>query len=273
MSLHRGGRGPFHLTRAPISGGGPSPPSGYTCGAVSFDGATRLVLASVIASDSYTLLASLWFDNLTDLASIAPELFAFDAEGNFCTNLSLGAGDGKQANMTVADAGGVGGGNYAQVYSSTDIANGTWYNLLFSANTNHGAGQKVFQMYLNDVPVTQVAQDDAAAFMMAFSGKSLTLGTDTFGDDWTGYAADWWIAPDQYLDLSVTANRRKFIDATGKPVDLGENGETPTGMSPAIFCHIASAEDPTNFAANRGSGGGPFTITGTLTNAPSSPSD
>jgi len=68
--------------------------------------------------------------------------------------------------------------------------------------------------------------------------------------------------------LSIEANRRKFIDAIGKPVFLGSDGSLPTGVAPAMFF----SGDSTAFATNRGTGG-PFTLTGSLTNASTSPSD
>ena len=33
--------------------------------------------------------------------------------------------------------------------------------------------------------------------------------------------AEVWIAPGQYIDLSIESNRRKFITAGSKPVELG----------------------------------------------------
>ena len=77
--------------------------------------------------------------------------------------------------------------------------------------------------------------------------------------------ADTWIAPDQSIDFSVTANRRKFIDASGKPADLGANGQTPTGTPPPLFLRRAPSADPSTFANNLGTGGGPFIIGGGVT--------
>jgi hypothetical protein len=64
------------------------------------------------------------------------------------------------------------------------------------------------------------------------------------------------------LDISSTANRRKFIDASGNPVDLGSDGSTPTGSAPIMFFSGAVA----SWHTNKGSGGG-FTENGTLTDA------
>jgi hypothetical protein len=80
--------------------------------------------------------------------------------------------------------------------------------------------------------------------------------------------ADFYLAPGQYLDFSSSANRRKFISSTGKPVDLGVDGSTPTGVAPILFLK----GDATTFPTNLGTGGG-MTLAGALTNSVGSPSD
>lgn len=98
-------------------------------------------------------------------------------------------------------------------------------------------------------------------------------------DDWR-VATSWSVAGEEkfdgciselffhntYLDLSVEANRRKFIGADGRPVDLGADGSTPLGVQPLLYVPNG---DP---STNAGSGGN-FTITGSLTSASTSPSD
>jgi hypothetical protein len=77
-----------------------------------------------------------------------------------------------------------------------------------------------------------------------------------------------WVAPGVFIDFSVAANRRKFSDASGKPVNLGSHGEIPTGTSPFYFF----SGDHTSFPTNQGTGD-TFSLTGTLTDATSSPSN
>lgn len=83
--------------------------------------------------------------------------------------------------------------------------------------------------------------------------------------------ADLYINFGETLDISVEANERKFRDANGKPVDLGSDGSLPTGTAPIMFFR-ADSGTPSSFATNRGTGGN-MTITGTLTQASTSPSD
>lgn len=62
-------------------------------------------------------------------------------------------------------------------------------------------------------------------------------------------------------------DRRRFADAHGKPVDLGEACTGPTGDVPT--CWFTS--DAATWQVNAGNGGG-FTLDG-LAPAPTSPSD
>ena len=90
--------------------------------------------------------------------------------------------------------------------------------------------------------------------------------------DWNGCLAEFYFAPGQYLDFSLVANRRKFIDSAGKPVHLGTTGALPTGTAPLVYLHLDDGEAVANFATNRGTGGN-FSITGTLDTGSTSPSD
>lgn len=96
-----------------------------------------------------------------------------------------------------------------------------------------------------------------------YSSPFYTIGTNTPGVEmWNGGLADFWFDANTYVDLSVEANRRKFIDADGNPVYLGANGSLPTGSAPDIF--LSGATD--SWHTNKGTGGG-FTENGALTEA------
>ncbi len=75
-----------------------------------------------------------------------------------------------------------------------------------------------------------------------------------------GDIADLRIDFGTYIDLSVEANRRKFISSSGRPVDLGSDGSVPTGSAPDIFL----SGDTATWHTNDGVGGG-FTENGALT--------
>ena len=117
------------------------------------------------------------------------------------------------------------------------------------------------------------------------SDKTVTTATNDGIIDWTDTSIDWLIgasygggsyfsgaiselyfAPGQYLDFSIEANRRKFIDASGLPVSLGADGSVPTGTAPAIYLPNRAALVGTNAGA-----GGNFTINGAPKDANSTP--
>ena len=64
----------------------------------------------------------------------------------------------------------------------------------------------------------------------------------------------------EYIDFSQEANRLKFRDAFGNPVDLTQQIEDAAIPNPAIYMRFP----PTSFGTNYGTGGN-FTVNGTIT--------
>ncbi len=59
--------------------------------------------------------------------------------------------------------------------------------------------------------------------------------------------ADFWVMPGVFIDFDIAANRALFHDlVTGDPVDLGANGELPTGSPPPIFLSGGKGDFPLN---------------------------
>jgi len=123
------------------------------------------------------------------------------------------------------------------------------------------------QLYVNDV--SDVSATTAQNADLDYTETDHTIGATPSGTDkLNADLAEFYFNTDEYLDLSVEANRRKFIDANGKPVDLGSDGSLPTGTSPIIYLNGPA----TGFETNNGTGGN-FTENGALTDASTSPSD
>lgn len=126
-------------------------------------------------------------------------------------------------------------------------------------------------MYINDV---------SDMFMSVFINDTIdytvsnwAVGGSTSGaSKLNGALAEMYFAPGQYLDFSVASNRRKFISTNGKPVSLGADGSTPTGVQPLVYLHLDDGDSASDFGVNLGSGGD-FSVTGSLDTASSSPSD
>lgn len=75
---------------------------------------------------------------------------------------------------------------------------------------------------------------------------------DDGGNKVNAGVGDYYFNNETYLDLSVEANRRKFISAGGLPVPLGPTGALPTGSQPIMFFSGPVA----TWQNNLGSGGG-----------------
>lgn len=241
---------------------GDSGDDGYQANAVHFDGSTALSIASLTAPGDNTGLftCSMWLKVSQNNFDDGFVWWVCDPNGNY-TILS-GPEMGSNQWATGLD-------DLGAITSGAPLSAGTWMNLLISAQTDKAIGQKVMQIYINDALATYTPTDiSAGAFLLTFNGREFWFAGDPFDQYAEGDAADIWIAPGQFIDFSVEANRRKFISANGKPVDLGADGSTPTGTAPAVFF----SGNASGFAINKGTGGD-FTLTGSLTNASTSPSD
>lgn len=146
-------------------------------------------------------------------------------------------------------------------YSSTT----TWYHVLMSWDLAAG----VSNLYINDVSdkTSPTLTNDTAVY----TGTDFQVGAFNGGLLHSCCLAEYYFAPNQYLDFSITSNRRKFISSSGKPVWLGADGSLPTGTAPAVYLHIGSTGVATDFATNLGSGGN-LSINGSLSIGSTSPS-
>lgn len=152
------------------------------------------------------------------------------------------------------------------ISTGTYQSGSTWRHFLAAWNCSTG----IALLYTNDAADgSTTPTDDSLDYTVAdFGSGAQPDGTEKLN----GCIADLYFAPGQFLDLTIVANRRKFISASGKPVHLGTTGALPTGSAPLVYQHLDDGETVANFATNRGTGGN-FTITGTLDTGSTSPSD
>lgn len=269
---------PYLLTSGyagPASPPPPPPPPGFSVGAAAFDGsqATGAVLTrdNFICTDSGLLSFGYWLWYPAPVPSFGFAVaWVSDPVNNYNNFVSIGT-DGvtsivffvsnNGANTSHADAG------------PSPTSSGTWLWHGGCADQTHGSGSNILRQWINDTEITPTAYQDHGPLNIALSGLPFVIGNDTIGDCGAIYLAEPWIAPNQFVDFSDVANRRKFISAAGKPTDLGADGSAPTGTPPAFYGHIASGGNPADLAVDRSGNGNNMTITGTLTLAPSSPSD
>ena len=214
------------------------------------------VLTGVASGKKGTL--SIWVKlDWTDAGSIftARELPSLTVLGN----LSVISGDVFVLTFdNVADA------TVVHLRNLTPLAHGaTWVHLLFSWDMAvPGSGK----CYVNDADDTNE---------VVFNNDTISYATMAEWDisfAYSGSIAELWFDPTSALDLTVSSNRRKFIDASGNPVFLGVDGSLPTGTAPAVYCSVVHSEAASTFATNKGTGGN-FPTDVSFTLAATSPTD
>lgn len=207
--------------------------------------------------------------------------YTSDASGIFSAWVRFDGGDGVHQTLISSTASGT--GDYVFIVSKVStnkiqialnagqliinssasyIAGASWHHLLFSWDGGTNA-----KLYVDDADqtVTVAKTPVSASAMDSFYVSSPYTGLN-------GALSEAYLSFGSYIDLAVESNRRKFISAILKPVNLGASGEFPTGAAPIVYLHLSDAEAAANFATNRGTGGN-MTITGALSTASSSPSD
>lgn len=203
-------------------------------------------------------------------------------KGTFSIWLHFRGGDAQQQLLAVAQVVGIGGvlressnrfrffmQNCAAVPLLDMQSVGTytslsgWVHVLASWDL----GNNKANLYINDV-------DDRAANPGILDGAicyaSIKWGIGGLVDgQLEADVADLYAALGTYIDLSQTANRRKFIDEQKRPVFLGPGCVAPTGAAPT-GCFVG---DTAAWFTNQGAGGGMIVQGNGLATAPSGPSD
>ncbi len=232
----------------------------YVAEAVDFDGTNDyLTTLSYTGATTTQGLLSTWF--YADGASLGSGQRIFDfrnAAGQ--TKLELRAASNNRMVFTAKNAA---DSNVLNFVSPTNSFSGnTWHHLLIAFDLENS----LFEVFVDDTdlaasPSTLVDDTvdalDRGSVGGGFTGSGL----------WDGYLADVFYTP-TYLDITLEANRREFIDASGNPIDLGSDGSNPFSATPELFMSGPTA----TWHINKGDGGG-FTENGEIITAPSSPSD
>lgn len=155
--------------------------------------------------------------------------------------------------------------SFATIFSiqTTQIyPNSVWTHVMASWDLNTNASHFYVNGLSNQTVSTRLNQTISYASQV---NSSFGISLPSELGPLNAAVADAYVNMAGYLDLSVQANREKFI-LNGAPVDLGANGQAPTGTAPIIFFRGPA----TAFNTNLGTGGD-FTVTGTLTNSTTNP--
>lgn len=117
-----------------------------------------------------------------------------------------------------------------------------------------------FKIYLNGVLATTTLTtytNDTIPFSIA---DKVYIGCrSNLSSFWDGRISEFYLTT-SYIDFTQEANRLKFRDAFGNPVDLTQQIEDAAIPNPAIYMRFP----PTAFGTNSGTGGN-FTVNGTIT--------
>ncbi len=145
----------------------------------------------------------------------------------------------------------IGGNQRLGIDSTTNTPLNVWNNYLIAWDLNANFAKA----YLNDVHISS-GFEMANNATLNYTGAGWTVGEAGM----VGCLSEVYFAPNQFLDITVEANRRKFITADLKAVDLGATGSLPTGTAPLYYMK----QNGSNRLVNSGSGGDFDSITGTV---------
>ena len=166
------------------------------------------------------------------------------------------------ANVFQVSAGTAAGAGLLDIRSSAYTAGATWLHVLASWKLDTVGARHIYVTDVSDLAVTTFT-DGTIDYTLSDWGVGALPDASL---KWNGCISELFFHP-VYIDLSVEANRRKFITAAGKPAFLGANGSTPLGVQPLLY---SPTGDPS--ASQLGSGG-LFSLTGALGVASTSPFD
>lgn len=262
------------ISRAWFKKGTSSGGGGYTAKAVHFDGNALLqAITALSASGVRQFLISYWV-HYADINTAGSDFFFVD--GNAGTNTSLNLRSGAIGlNLGVYS---VDQSSYMANLTTAGMDAGVWRNVLWSGDTDHDAGSRIQSLYVTDVLQSASGEDnDGPAFDISFncphndfSGFAFAVCASALDTPSTvADFADFQIYPVCIAQNNGSINqseRRNFISASGNPVD------PTTAIAAYGAAGLLFSGDESSFPTNQGNWGA-FTLTGTLTNATTSPSD
>ena len=238
---------------------------GFRVEAAYFDGTNDYLTrgaAWTSSADSSVGLLSMWI-KFNGADGGRQEILSWDAQNSKFFRQTSNA---FTADLTTSQ-----GGNQFRGTTALTAASG-WNHILCAWDYT---GTPVRQVYINDTDVYALLDGGvvgAGATVDWTATDHTAFATTAASNKLNGDVADFYLNIAETLDISVSGNRLRFRTAGGKPKDIGADGSTPTGNDPIAFFRLRAGESASEFATNRGYGGG-MTVTGSLTVSATSPSD
>lgn len=205
-------------------------------------------------ADSKQMTGSFWFKSIGTIDTIYDSI----STGGARVILDNSGAIRIQANNAA-------GTEIVSIRSSAGLNDGTWHHCCFSFDLTSTALRHIYVDDVSDLATIDTYINDTIDFTRPEHAIGRLAGVPSSG--FGGCMADLWVDFGYYIALGVTANRREFIGpAAAESVDLGNNGENPSGTSPILYFARATAD----WHTNKGTGGG-FTEFGALTDCADNP--
>jgi len=154
---------------------------------------------------------------------------------------------GNQLRITAANTGGT---TILDIRSSA-LEEDNLYHVMFSFDLSNTGRRHLYVDGGDDLNVTTYTNSTIDYTLADWSIGALPNGTEGTVND-SLLLGQFWFEDGVYIDLSDEANRNLFRTSEGRPVDLGSNGENPTGSSPLVYLPRTSGD----WEINDGTGGG-----------------
>lgn len=235
----------------------------YTANGVDFDGTNDYLLRGADltgTTDTKVGTLSFWFRFDSLVSSVARILHAGPSSGSKGV-FSFGRRNNGRIFIDGLQIGDT--SSTLKLETKTDLTTGAWHHLIAAWDVS-GAGKG--HIFVDDVDDEDTGLTILVDRNLDYTHQNWAIASDVFaGFKYPGCLADLWF-DENYLDVSVEANRRKFIDGSGNVVDLGSDGSAPTGTAPIIFMSGVTS----SWHTNDGTGGG-FTEVGAIADCSDDP--
>ena len=140
--------------------------------------------------------------------------------------------------------------------ASTSYGAGEPYFVQISVDLSNSAKRRIYINGVLDSTSWSPYTNDTISYTTA---NDIYIASDNSSQFVPGALSELYVT-NEYIDFTLEANRLKFRDAFGNPVDLTQQIEDGAIPNPAIYMRFP----PTAFGTNYGTGGD-FSISGTLT--------
>jgi hypothetical protein len=149
----------------------------------------------------------------------------------------------------------------------TDISDNAWHHVAVSINMQAATGADAVRIFVDDATESPTVSTFVGSGVINLAQTGLIFAVLNHSGSATltqGEFSQFWCDPARFVDYAVAATRANFVQTTSThiPIDLGDDGSTPTGTAPLIFV----GEGPTFVETtplhntNKGTFSGTFTV-------------